>query len=60
MKVLIESLSSYLACPRFSKKVLDDNGGFWCSKCKTKVHMPIARESKKRSEENENRGRLGN
>ncbi|RZC54392.1 hypothetical protein C5167_013259 [Papaver somniferum] len=41
--VMIESGWHYLACPRCSKKVLDDNGDLWCTKCEVKVDMPIAR-----------------
>ncbi|MCL7052289.1 hypothetical protein MKW94_021463 [Papaver nudicaule] len=33
----------YQACPRCSKKVAGDSDDLWCTKCETKVVMPVAR-----------------
>ncbi|KAI3854876.1 hypothetical protein MKW92_004097 [Papaver armeniacum] len=41
--VLIENGCHYLACLRCSKKVMGDDGDLWCTKCESKVEMPIAR-----------------
>ncbi|KAI3985997.1 hypothetical protein MKX01_039079 [Papaver californicum] len=39
--VLIGSGWHYLTCPRYSKKVLGDDGDLWCTKFESKVEMPF-------------------
>ncbi|KAI3943863.1 hypothetical protein MKX01_008952 [Papaver californicum] len=36
-------VQTYLAFPRYSKKVVGGDGDIWCSKCKIKVETPISR-----------------
>ncbi|XP_026408763.1 replication protein A 70 kDa DNA-binding subunit C-like isoform X1 [Papaver somniferum] len=40
---LIENGWHYLALPPCSKKVMGDDGDLWCTKCESRVEMPIAR-----------------
>ncbi|KAI3974262.1 hypothetical protein MKX01_030931 [Papaver californicum] len=43
LNVNFEAGWHYIACPRCSKRILDDDGDLWCTGCESKVPMPIAR-----------------
>ncbi|MCL7047026.1 hypothetical protein MKW94_007622 [Papaver nudicaule] len=41
--MLIKNGWLYLPCHRCSKKTAGEDSDLWCTKCETKVDMPIAR-----------------